>query len=90
MSTSKKKPVTIRFRYNKQTGEVEDLIVDDNAPNAPEEQHDRIAALIASQLGARATIEDAGSIHFESRPATVRDTDQSSAKEKKPMETIPE
>ncbi len=81
MSTSKKQPVTIRFRYNKESGEIEDLIVDDNAPNASDDFHDKVAELIARQLGANATIEDAGPIRFESRPANKIGQGKSKRKE---------
>ena len=90
MSKSEKKPVNIRFRYNKVSGEIEDLIVDDNAPNAPEEQHDQIADLIARQLGVNATIEDAGPIRFESRPVSKKEDDKSKSKETGSGETIRE
>jgi len=66
MSQSPKKSVNIRFRFNKETGEIEDLIVDDNTPNASEKFHDDVARLIAGQLGARALIRDAGPIRFDS------------------------
>jgi hypothetical protein len=66
MTESGRKPVTIRFRFNKESGEIEDLIVDDNAPNASEPYHDRVAELIARQLGAKARIQDAGPIRFDS------------------------
>ena len=67
MSKTPKKPVRIRFRFNKESGEIEDLIVDDNTPNASESFHDQVAELIASQLGAKAVIRDAGPIRFESQ-----------------------
>ena len=70
--------------------EIEDLIVDDNAPNATEEFHDQVADLIASQLGANATIEDAGPIRFESRPASKTEVDKSKSEETGPSETIQE
>ena len=58
MSTSDRKPVNIRFRYNKESGEIEDLIVDDNSPGASESHHDRIADLVARQLGSQPLIHD--------------------------------
>ncbi len=58
MSTSDRKPVNIRFRYNKVSGEIEDLIVDDNSPAAAESYHDRIADLVARQLGSQPVIYD--------------------------------
>ena len=61
MSTSDRKPINIRFRYNKESGEIEDLIVDDNSPNASESYHDKIADLVARQLGSRPVIHDVDS-----------------------------
>ena len=60
---SERKPITIRFRYNKESGEIEDLIVDDNSPNAPEDFHDQVAELIAQQLGSNAVIQEAGVVY---------------------------
>lgn len=80
MSPSSKKSVLIRFRYNKESGEIEDLIVDDNTPNASEAFHDQVAELVASQLGAKAVIQDAGSIRFES--SSIRTT---SPREQRPQ-----
>ncbi len=90
MSSSKKQPVTIRFRYNKESGEIEDLIIDDNTPNASEDFHDQVADLIARQLGANATIVDAGPIRFESRRASHTTGDTTKSKASEPGETIQE
>jgi hypothetical protein len=65
MSQSPKKPISIKFRFNKESGEIEDLIVDDNMPNASDSFHDQVAELIASQLGAKPLIRDAGPIRFQ-------------------------
>ncbi len=53
-------PVRIRFKYNVDTGEIEELLIDDNAPDRSEEYHDRVAAMLAGQLGRNPAIEDAG------------------------------
>lgn len=90
MSPSKKQPVTIRFRYNKESGEIEDLIVDDNTPNASEAFHDQVADLIARQLGANATIVDAGPIRFESQRTRHTSGDTSQSTESEPGETLQE
>ncbi len=90
MSAAKKQPVTIRFRYNKESGEIEDLIVDDNTPNASEDFHDQVADLIARQLGARATIEDAGPIRFESRSASKTVREKAKPKESAPGKRMQE
>ena len=50
----------IRFEFNKQTGEVEELLVDDGDRTAPEDYHDTIARQIADQLVPNARIRDAG------------------------------
>jgi hypothetical protein len=86
MATPKRTPVTIRFRYNKESGEIEDFIIDDNTPNASEESHDKIADLIARQLGAKPDIEDAGPIRFGKTPE--KRTDGAKAKEEDTPETL--
>jgi hypothetical protein len=53
-------PVRISFKYNKDTGEIVEFVVDDNSPTASEEFHDRVAQAVASSLGRRAEIYDAG------------------------------
>ena len=71
MSQSDRKPINIRFRYNKESGEIEELIVDDNSPNASESFHDQIAEAIAQQLGANPVIFDAGADAATSAPGTA-------------------
>ena len=53
-------PVRISFKYNKDTGEIVEFIVDDSSPTASEEFHDRVAQAVANTLGRRAEIYDAG------------------------------
>jgi hypothetical protein len=60
----KRPPVRIRFKYNVDTGEIEEFIIDDNAPTASEEYHDKIAESIASQLGHEPDIIDAGPLRL--------------------------
>ncbi len=62
---SRKRPrVRIRFKYNKDTGEIEEFIVDDNAPAASEEYHDKVAHAIAGRLGRNPDVEDAGPVRL--------------------------
>jgi hypothetical protein len=57
---SKRPAVRIRFRYNKETGQIEELIVDDQAPEKSEDYHDKVAHAVASLLARQPEIEDAG------------------------------
>ncbi len=43
-------PITVRFRFNKLTGEVERFIVDDHDQQLPEHVHDSIAAEIGRSV----------------------------------------
>ena len=54
--------VRIRLRYDMESGEF-DLIVDDSAPDMPEDYHDAVAARIAAFLSQNPQIEDAGLRH---------------------------
>jgi hypothetical protein len=54
--------VTVRFKYNIDTGDIEEFIVDDNQPGASEEHHDKIAAIVAKMISCQADIQDAGHI----------------------------
>jgi plasmid stabilization system protein ParE len=58
--SSNRPPVRISFKYNKDTGEIVEFIVDDNSPTASEEFHDRVAEAVATSLSRRAEIYDAG------------------------------
>jgi len=60
MTEPKRPRVRIRFKYNRETGEIEEFIIDDNAPTASEEYHDQVAQAIASLLGRTPGIADAG------------------------------
>ncbi len=57
-------PVRVRFRYNVDTGEIEEFIVDDNAPDRSEDYHNKVARAFAGQLSGNAEIEDAGRIRY--------------------------
>lgn len=58
--TGQRPKVTIRFKYNLNTGEIEEFIIDDHAPTARESYHDQIALSVASRLVANPEIADAG------------------------------
>ncbi len=61
MSGSQKRPpIRVHFRYNLESGEVEELLIDDNAPGRTDDYHDKVADLIASRLGRDFLIEDIG------------------------------
>lgn len=70
---SEKRPrIRIRFRYNKDSGEIEELIIDDQAPAAPEAYHDGVARAIAGRLGRAPEIENAGPVRLSQiEPQTV-------------------
>ena len=57
---SKRNPVTIRFRFNKDTGQVEEFLIDDGDRTASEAYHNKIARAIAGELFRRPNIVDAG------------------------------
>jgi hypothetical protein len=65
MSGSGRKPITIRFRFNKDTGQIEEFLIDDGDRLAPEQYHNQIAAAIAGRLFRRPQIEDAGTAAIE-------------------------
>lgn len=54
-----RQPITIRFRFNKETGQIEEFLIDDGDRTASEAYHDRIARAIASELFRKPQIEDA-------------------------------
>ncbi|MDX9954943.1 MAG: hypothetical protein RBT75_12640 [Anaerolineae bacterium] len=54
--------VRIRFRYNIDTGEIEEFIIDDQAATASEAYHDKVAHALASRLSRDPAIEDAGPV----------------------------
>jgi hypothetical protein len=69
-------PVRIRFKYNVDTGEIEELLIDDNAPDRSEAYHDKVAGAIASYLARRRDIEDAGSRHLPAEQERAGGTDR--------------
>lgn len=64
---TRRPPVRITFRFNVDTGVVEEFIVDDDAPTASEAYHNQVARLIVSSLARRADILDAGPVRFGSQ-----------------------
>ncbi|NPA25722.1 MAG: hypothetical protein GXO34_07850 [Deltaproteobacteria bacterium] len=60
MDNSKRPPVRIRFRFNYETGRIEEFTIDDQAAGASEDYHDRVAAKIAELLARNPEIFDAG------------------------------
>ncbi|HEX8141248.1 MAG TPA: hypothetical protein VF553_01545 [Pyrinomonadaceae bacterium] len=83
MSEKRRPPIRISFKYNKETGEIEEFIVDDNAPTASETLHNKIAETISSRLGRRPEIEDAGNIRLpQIEPRAVEAPAPESEKEK--------
>ncbi len=74
-------PVRVRFRYNLETGEVEEFIIDDNAPEQSEAYHDGVAEILAGRLGRRLEIQNAGAIRLNRETAVQR-----LSEEKKPDE----
>ncbi|MDM8515098.1 hypothetical protein QUF76_02775 [Desulfobacterales bacterium HSG16] len=66
--SAKRPRVRIKFKFNMDTGEIEEFIIDDNSPEASEAYHNEIARAIASRLGNRPEIEDAGAIRLSDMP----------------------
>ncbi|MCK5680203.1 hypothetical protein KAI46_05260 [bacterium] len=64
---NKRPPVKIKFKYNLETGEIEQFIVDDNAVGASEEYHDQVALAIGDLLSRKAELVDAGPRHTVSQ-----------------------
>jgi hypothetical protein len=64
-----RKPITIRFRFNQDTGQIEEFLIDDGDRTAPEAYHDRIARAIAGELFRRPEIVDAGEAAIEAIPS---------------------
>jgi hypothetical protein len=58
--SSKRPPVKIKFRFNLETGTIEQFIVDDNAAGASEEYHDRVALTVGDLLARKVEVKDAG------------------------------
>ena len=57
--SGKRAPIIIRMRFNKESGRIEELSVDDGSPLAPEAYHDDVARTIADRLELGAEIVDA-------------------------------
>lgn len=88
MSKPQRPKVRIRFTYNKETGQIEDFIIDDNAESASEDYHDNIAEQISSRLGANPDIEDAGPIRLNrSMQERIERGNQKNAEEEADSET---
>ena len=88
MSEKPRPPIRISFKYNKDTGEIEEFIVDDNAPTASETMHNRVAEAISSRLGRRPEIEDAGNVRLpQIEPRVVESPSVNQEKEKPTEET---
>jgi len=62
----KRPKIKVRFKYNIDTGEVEEFIIDDNKPDASQEFHDTIANSIAKMISSNPDINDAGNISLSS------------------------
>jgi hypothetical protein len=68
---SERRPITIRFRFNQETGQIEEFLIDDGDRTAPEAYHDQIARLIAGELFRTPRIEDAGAESVVNIPSAV-------------------
>ncbi len=68
---SERQPITIRFRFNKETGQIEEFLVDDGERSAPESYHDQFTRLVAGELFRNPQIEDAGADAVHRIPSTV-------------------
>ncbi|HEX8772804.1 MAG TPA: hypothetical protein VF735_04305 [Pyrinomonadaceae bacterium] len=90
MSEKKRPPIRISFKYNKDTGEIEEFIVDDNAPTASETLHNRIAEAISSRLGRRPEIEDAGNVRLPQIEPRVIAEPAADREKEKPIEEVGE
>jgi plasmid stabilization system protein ParE len=88
----KKQPrVRIRFTYNKDTGEIEEFIIDDQAPSASEAYHDDVAHAIAGRLARDPEIEDAGTMRLpQMEPQTVDLPVAEEEEEEQPLEDVKE
>ena len=58
--SGKRPPVKIKFKFNIETGTIEEFIIDDNAAGASEEYHDRVAEKIGQLLARNPEIFDTG------------------------------
>jgi len=84
---SEKRPrVRIRFKYNVDTGEIEEFIIDDNAPAASEAYHDKVAQAIAGRLARHSEIEDAGPVRLPPIEPRLVEVPAVEEEEEKPVE----
>lgn len=79
---SERPKIKIRLKFNKVTGEIEELVVDDAARLAPEEYHDKVARMVAAHLEKHAGIVDAGLSGTIERLLTQDEAQRQSNKEK--------
>ena len=83
----KRPKVRVRFKYDTDTGEIVEFIVDDNAPSASEDYHLAVARTVAERLGRNIEIEDAGAVRLSDdrlgRVYRVRDTDSRKEEQKR-------
>ncbi|HLN26519.1 MAG TPA: hypothetical protein VK395_02100 [Gemmataceae bacterium] len=79
--------INIRFRYNFATGEVEEFLIDDNAPDRSEAYHDQVAQAVAGLLTRNPEIIDAGPRGELVRARTVERIDSPAQTEEEKKET---
>jgi len=77
----KRPPVKIKFRFNLETGTVEQFIVDDNAVGASEDYHDRVALAVGDLLARNVEIRDAGPRYNLPRAAERRSVEKVNGQE---------
>jgi hypothetical protein len=91
LMTNKRPPIRIRFKYNVDTGEIEEFIIDDNAATASETYHDKVAHAIARRLGNNPVIDDAGPVrNWETPPTPVETLTEEEKAEEREAEKIGE
>ncbi|RRR66939.1 MAG: hypothetical protein EI684_19805 [Candidatus Viridilinea halotolerans] len=66
-----RKPITIRFRFNQETGQIERFLIDDGDRTAPEAYHNQMAQAIAGRLFRRPQVADAGLEALPEIPSTL-------------------
>ncbi len=54
----------MRFKYDTDTGEIVEFIVDDNAPSGSERYHEAVARAVAEKLGKNIEIAGAGAVRL--------------------------
>jgi len=64
--------VKVKFKYNFETGEVEEFIIDDNKPDASQEYHDIVADSIAKTVCLNPEIKDAGNIRLSGKKEIIK------------------